>query len=185
MVLVLRLGKPPREVAGPVVVDIGERGDAEAAAFLVELLARLDVAQDVPQRLRTAGIAALSHVVVERRREIVFDRQGDPLHSKALRLPFNRQYAESTKDAYEIVPQYRPACRRRRGTGANGRSLWSGHRRLPRAAGHPRRRAALVGGRADRRGERETHLRRDAQHPAPGATGRSAGGRSRPGRDAA
>ena len=135
---VLRLRKSPREIANLVVVDVGERGDTKPAAFVVELLARLNAAQDVAQRLRTAGIVVLSHVAVESCGEIIVDRQGNPLHLRTSACPSNMMYAQFLIDAYEIVPRYGPVCRRRRGTGANSRPLRSRHRRFDRVTGHHR-----------------------------------------------
>ena len=69
MMLVLRLGQPLTQSPCLVIVDIGQRRDAEAvglAVTIAQLLARLDAAQDVAQRLRTAGIAVRSRVLIER-----------------------------------------------------------------------------------------------------------------------
>src|SRR4051812_34859916 len=66
-----------------MVVDIGERRDAETVALRRRLqpLAGLRLAQDVAQGLRPAGIAVRLHMAVEYRGEIVVDRQGDALHA--------------------------------------------------------------------------------------------------------
>ncbi len=74
----LGLGQASAEVARLVIVDVGERGDAEtiglAARLLLQPLARLDLAQDVAQRLGPAGVAVPLHVAVERRQQVVVDR---------------------------------------------------------------------------------------------------------------
>ncbi len=62
VVAMLRPGEPPAEIASLMVVDIGEGGDALAVGRLLLLLACLRLAQDVAQRLRSAGIAAAAHV---------------------------------------------------------------------------------------------------------------------------
>ena len=100
MMFVLGLGDPTAEVARLVVVDIGQRGDAEAVGLAGGLRPSscwrvADIAQDVAQRLGTAGITVRLHMTVEGRHEIVVDRQGDTLHweipSLAARAAFSMQ----------------------------------------------------------------------------------------------
>jgi len=68
MMLVLGSGEALPEAPRLVVVDIGQRRNAEAVrlAVVLELLARLDAAKDVAKGLRAAGVASHSHVLVER-----------------------------------------------------------------------------------------------------------------------
>ena len=78
MMLVLGLGQPSTQIACLVVVNIGERSDAETIALphgvRLQLRARLRLAQDVAQSLRTAGIAMRLHVPIEGLQEIIVDR---------------------------------------------------------------------------------------------------------------
>src|SRR5690242_17004183 len=105
VMLVLRSGKTLAELSRLVIVDIGQRRNAEALGLAVasELLAGLDVAQDVAQRLRAAGIAPRSHVPVERIDEVVVDRKGYALHRSSTCLA-GRQYALFSISAYEASP---------------------------------------------------------------------------------
>jgi hypothetical protein len=58
--VMMRLRDAPGEIARRVIVDVGERRDA-LPARIVRGLARLALAHDVAQRLRTARIAACGH----------------------------------------------------------------------------------------------------------------------------
>lgn len=76
----LRLDQPAAEIAGFVVIDVSQRGDAVPVRRLLQFLARLGLAQDIAQRLGAAGIALLLHAPVEGVGQFVVDRQGDALH---------------------------------------------------------------------------------------------------------